>query len=107
MARDRNEKGQFVKGYKGGPGRPPRATEQEYLDAVADTVPLSRFIRMVEKQAQRAERGDIRAFEGVAKLLRLYVERQEINGGDKPLVIQYVNNWRDKSTVPASGSDSG
>lgn len=74
----RNEKGQFVKGYKGGPGRPKRATEEEYREAVLDIVPLERWKLMIEKQAIRAERGDLRAFEALAKYIAPPIERQEI-----------------------------
>ena len=84
---DRDPRGRFTKGNKASPGRPPRATEQEYLDAVLDVVPLERFMRMVEKQATRAERGDIRAFESLAKLMRLYVERLEHTGKDGGRII--------------------
>lgn len=59
---ERNEKGQFVKGeYKGGPGRPSRATEAEYLDALIEVTPLSAWKRIARKAVQQAERGDPRA----------------------------------------------
>ena len=73
----RDEKGRFVKGSTGNPkGRPPRATEKEYLDAVYDEIPIERFRRMVTKQAERAERGDIRALEFIVRVMGLEAARK-------------------------------
>lgn len=94
---DRDAKGRFVKGNKASPGRPPRATEQEYLDKVLDVVPLDRFARMVEKQAQRADRGDIRAFESLAKLMRLYVDRLEHTGKDGNTILVTLRRGDDNN----------
>lgn len=102
---ERNEKGQFIKGqYKGGPGRPPKATEQEYLDAIFEVVPLLRFKKMIEKQAARAEKGDIRAFEVIAKYVAPYVEHKDItSGGEKiEFVVRYADDpKRDSLTETA------
>jgi hypothetical protein len=39
---------------------------------------------------------------------RGYVERQEITGADGgKLTIEYVNDWRDHTSIPSSGSNRG
>jgi hypothetical protein len=82
----RDNKGRFVKGVSGNPnGRPTRATEEEYRQAVLDIVPLERWKLMIEKQAIRAERGDLRAFEALAKYIAPPIERSDITTGGEPL----------------------
>lgn len=82
----RDTKGRFIKGESGNPnGRPPRATEEEYRLAVLDIVPLERWKMMIEKQAARAEKGDLRAFEALAKYIAPPIERQDITSGGEPL----------------------
>jgi hypothetical protein len=78
----RDGKGRFIKGKPGGPGRPPRATEQEYREAIKEVIPLERFIRQLEKLATRADRGDSRAFDKICDLLGLHVIKQEVSGAD-------------------------
>lgn len=78
----RDNKGRFVKGKPGGPGRPPRATEQEYREAIKEVIPLERFIRQLEKLAARADRGDSRAFDKICDLLGLHVIKNEVTGVD-------------------------
>jgi hypothetical protein len=85
MARD--ERGRFKNGNPGGPGRPPKATEQEYTDAVFDVVPLSRFRKMIEAQAKHAERGDIRAFEVLCKYLAPVIEKHDLTSDGKPIQV--------------------
>ena len=66
-ANHRDGKGRFTKGNPGGPGRPARATEEEYLLALRDTIPLERWQRMIEKIADHIEEtGSIRAFVALA-----------------------------------------
>ena len=66
-ANHRDGKGRFTKGNPGGPGRPARATEEEYLLTLRDTIPLERWQRMIEKIADHIEEtGSIRAFVALA-----------------------------------------
>jgi hypothetical protein len=88
----RDNKGRFVKGVSGNPnGRPTRATEEEYRQAVLDIVPLERWKLMIEKQAIRAERGDLRAFEALAKYIAPPIERQEIEHQGTVEIIEIIH----------------
>jgi len=69
MGQGRDEHGRFVKGGPGGPGRPRRATEEEYLYALSMAVPPSRWQRIADKLASAAEAGDVQA----AKVLVAYL----------------------------------
>lgn len=101
MAAMRDNKGRFVKGKPGGPGRPPRATEQEYRDTIKEVIPLERFIRQLEKLAARADRGDSRAFDKICDLLGLHVIKNEHTGENgNAITIRII----DENTEP--GSDS-
>lgn len=83
MARQRDDKGRFVKGQSGNPkGRPPRATELEYLEALKDILPLERFKLIVDSYAKRAERGDTRAAEVLFRYVLPQVSKTEITGKD-------------------------
>jgi len=76
----RDDKGRFIKGASGNPaGRPPRATEQEYLDAFCEEVPLTKWRVLIAAQVKRAERGDLLAFGALAKYLAPQVEKKDIN----------------------------
>ena len=62
----RNDKGQFVAGGPGGPGRPRRAVESEYLAAVGDMVPLDVWREIVGVLVQKARNGDVKAIAWLA-----------------------------------------
>ena len=77
MVVKRDEKGRFIKGSVANPkGRPPRATEKEYLDTVYDEIPIERFRRMIARQAERAERGDLKALEFLVRIIGLEAARK-------------------------------
>jgi hypothetical protein len=60
-ASDRTSNGCFAVGWRGGPGRPPRATERVYLAAIGEAVPIDRWRKIVERAASDAENGDAKA----------------------------------------------
>ena len=75
MAGDRDEKGRFVKGvYKGGPGRPPRVKEVEYLDNFRRRVPPEKLAAVADKLLELALDGDVSAI----RLLFAYALGQPI-----------------------------
>lgn len=63
----RRADGRFAPGNAGGPGRPRRAVEREYLAALADELTLDRWRRIVRGAIDAAENGDPKAREWVAR----------------------------------------
>jgi hypothetical protein len=66
---ERNSDGTFSTGNAGGPGRPRRAIELEYLAAVADACRPERWTRIVEAACVAAEAGDDKARQWLSKYL--------------------------------------
>lgn len=50
----RNEKGEFVKGWRGGPGTPKRSTIAEYWDITLQKCPLSKWGEIVQQAVDDA-----------------------------------------------------
>ena len=69
MSEERNERGQFVAGNGGGPGRPRRPIEREYIAALSDTISLDDWRAIVSKAKTLALAGDSKAREWIAKYL--------------------------------------
>ncbi len=63
---DRNANGTFANGNAGGPGRPPRQTEREYLRATLDGCSLDDWAAIVSRAVADAKAGDatVRAWLG-------------------------------------------
>src|SRR6516225_4348255 len=57
----RNRQGQFALGNPGGPGRPRRAVEREYLAALSEAVSLDDWREIVKATAEAAKKGDGKA----------------------------------------------
>ena len=54
----RDPDGRFQKSGKGGPGRPRRAIESDYLAKLSEAVPLSVWQEIVAKAVEEAREGD-------------------------------------------------
>jgi hypothetical protein len=65
----RSSNGRFALGNKGGPGRPPRATERHYLAVLADVVPLETWRAICLRAVADAKKGDAKARDWIAKYL--------------------------------------
>jgi hypothetical protein len=65
----RDGNGRFAAGNRGGPGRPSRATELDYLIAVSVAVPPERLRRIAERAAAAAEQGDAKACRWLSDIL--------------------------------------
>ena len=65
----RNSDRTFADGNIGGPGRPPRAVESDYLRALADACPLDVWRGVCERAADDARDGDAQARAWLAKYL--------------------------------------
>ncbi len=55
---DRAKGGRFAPGNPGGPGRPRRETERDYLRVMTEAVPLEMWRQIVEKTVIAAGQGD-------------------------------------------------
>jgi hypothetical protein len=69
MSTDRDTNGRFLPGHPGGPGRPRRAVEADYLAMLSETVPLDRWRAIVGRAVEDAEKGDAKAREWLAAYL--------------------------------------
>jgi len=65
----RDGRGRFALGNPGGPGRPRRAVETEYLGAVSEAVPVDVWRRIVERARDDALAGDHRARAWLANIV--------------------------------------
>lgn len=57
----RDPSGSFAAGNPGGPGRPPRQTEREYLDATAEVCDVAAWRDIVARAVRYAKAGDSNA----------------------------------------------
>jgi hypothetical protein len=73
----RNLNGTFAPGNPGGPGRPRRCVEREYLAALVEAVSLEDWRAIVQKAVASAKAGNARAREWLSKYLV----------GDDPLAL--------------------
>lgn len=90
---ERNEKGQFVAGSNGGPGRPKRRTEDQYLDAMIGRVTLKDWREIVDKAVFQAKRGDSKARAWLSDyVLGPAQQRLQVSGPDDgPIPVEVVN----------------
>jgi hypothetical protein len=65
----RNGDGRFTFGNPGGPGRPRRVTELDYLAALAEAVPLETWRAICRRAGADALAGDHKAREWIARYL--------------------------------------
>jgi hypothetical protein len=69
MSGDRLSNGTFAPGNSGGPGRPRRRTEQEYLAALVEGVSLDDWGAIVKRAVDDAKLGNYRARDWLGKYL--------------------------------------
>jgi hypothetical protein len=69
MGADRDDSGRFAPGNPGGPGRPRRATEGDYLAALSEAVPMERWGEIVATAIDQAVAGDAKAREWLGSYL--------------------------------------
>lgn len=65
----RDKQGRFVNGHTGGPGRPSRTTEQDYLTALSEAVGIDAWRQVVARAVEDAKAGDGKARDWLAKYL--------------------------------------
>jgi hypothetical protein len=66
---DRDEKGRFITGNGGGPGRPARAREERFLEITLQTVTYQDWKDIIQKAVTQAKRGDSQARKFLADYL--------------------------------------
>jgi hypothetical protein len=69
MGAYRHDNGRFALGNRGGPGRPRRAIEAQYLTALREAVPLKTWEKVCETAVAQAVSGDAKAREWLASYL--------------------------------------
>jgi len=65
----RDQRGRFVKGNSGGPGRPTRRTEAEYLVVLTDAVTIPVWKKIIGKAVEAAIGGDHQARQWLSRHL--------------------------------------
>ena len=66
---ERQTNGRFAKGHPGGPGRPRRSTEENYLEALSENVTLKDWTEVVTRALVDAKAGDSRARDWLSRYL--------------------------------------
>lgn len=69
LSRYHDEKGKFKRGNPGGPGRPCRPIEQDYLRALVESVPMETWQRIINTAVAQAIDGDDKARTWLSKYL--------------------------------------
>ena len=64
---DRNTNGTFATGNPGGPGRPRRTVEREYLGAMLDAISLDDWRTIIGKAVEDAKSGNSKARDWLAR----------------------------------------
>lgn len=65
----RDRGGKFAKGNPGGPGRPSRAVERDYLAMLSDRCPPEVWAEVVDRAVEDARKGDAAARAWLSKYL--------------------------------------
>lgn len=95
MSKNRNKKGQYAKGNPGGPGRPKKEREREYLDATVSCISIAQWKRIVKRAADDAENGDAVARRWLGDyLLGPAQKRIDLVGGIK-MIVSWDENGND------------
>ena len=88
----RDNKGRFAEGNPGGPGRPRRRVEDDYLASLCDEIPLGLWREIVQRAANDARNGDHRAREWISRYLL-------------PVPAQRVRNLQQLTVAEIAGLD--
>lgn len=87
MTQQRDDRGQFIEGNQGGPGRPPREQEVAYLKSLTDRVTLENWEAIVDQAITDALVGDRHARDWLSKYL-LPKATAESEGGPATLCVE-------------------
>jgi hypothetical protein len=80
---ERDERGRFVKGNGGGPGRPKRSREEQYLDVLLGVCTPDEWKIVCAVALSRAKAGDAKAREWLGNyIIGKPIEKHEVSGPD-------------------------
>ena len=99
----RDAAGRFAAGNAGGPGRPRRAIETDYLAALSDAVPMDRWRKIVERAVTDAEQGDVKAREWLGS----YLAGKPTGNGLRKIAVDEAGRGGSASRVRPHGRDAG
>ena len=89
MAVERDENGRFVKGWSGGPGRPPKAREERFMEITLSAVTFKDWTDIIKKAVQQAKRGNSAARKFLADyLLGPPNQRVDVTSGGERIVTE-------------------
>lgn len=93
----RDAAGRFAAGNAGGPGRPRREAERQYLDATLAAVSVEDWTEIVKRAAADAKAGDAKARDWLARVLGIDAARAAPDdaggGGVTRIVVVEDPNW--------------
>lgn len=100
---ERDSKGRFLKGHSlKSPGRPKKATEAEYLEAMGRGVPVDIFERASAKMGKMAVKGDVQAYNAIkAHLAGLPVQRLQLSSQDVALLAELLQRFDRLQIAPS------
>ena len=91
---ERDERGRFAKGNGGGPGRPKKTREEQYLDILLSVVTPKEWEHVCAVALSRARAGDGKAREWLGNyIIGKPVERHELTGAEgAPISVEHELN---------------
>ena len=106
MTEGRDKSGKFLAGNPGGPGRPPRATERDYLVALSESCSTDDWQEIVSRAVDDAKGGDAKARSWLAGYLigepgsrgeLLHTIAVEVAAGSNPLELDAAKRRSDEA----------
>jgi len=93
---ERDASGRFVKGHKGGPGRPKKKREERYYEIAVSAISFNQWKKIIQKAGEQAQDGDASARRFLADyLLPTPAQRLELTGAlGGPIEISQVDEVR-------------
>lgn len=86
MKKQRDEKGRFLPGWKGGPGRPPKKKEEKYIEHFKKAITLEDWEKATRAVLAKAQDGDVGAWRVLANyIMGMPVAHAEIDVTQKSM----------------------
>ena len=98
---ERQTNGTFALGHAGGPGRPKRSTEENYLEALSEQVTLKDWTEVVTRALDDGKAGDSRARDWLSRyLISERISRLDVRF-DTPGAVRVleVDDWYENAEV--------